>query len=1289
MLKSSLMLGKFDFTIAMNPLINQRYQLRQQLGRGGMGAVYRAFDRLTQTEVALKRVAVSPDRLAFNSRTEATDHHVALAREFQTLAGLRHPHIISVLDYGFDAERQPFFTMTLIEAAQTFTAASQNLSTVDKIRRLIQMLQALDYLHRHGLVHRDLKPSNVLIDRDGQVRVLDFGLAVIAAHEEGIAGTPGYMAPEVLQGHMSSVAADLYAVGVMAYEIFAQRHPFASADGSVLIHEVMLGQPDLARIPELRGGHGQPLQVIIDVLLAKTPEIRYISAAEVIADLAACAGLPLPEERGALRESYLQAAPFTGRERELATLSAALDTMLGGRNVAYLVGGESGVGKSRLIDELRIRAMVAGVTVVRGQGVEGGGLPYQLWRDVLPPLILSTELDDLAAGVLKPVTPNIGELLGRPIPDAPELVGAAGQLRLALNIVAVLRRQTAPVLLLLEDLHWAGESLGPLQQLLTVYDQLGSVMIVGTYRHDEHPNLPSDLPEMTLLSLDRLAAQQVGELTAAILGEIARQPVLVGWLTQQTEGNVFFLIEVVRALAEEAGRLANIATMTLPETVLAGGVQQIVRRRLSRVPAWGQAPLKIAAVVGRQIDEVLMAQIFDTSAPAPSAGRELADWLAVCTDATVLEIRDGRWRFTHDKLREAVVFDLTDAEVKTLNRTVAETIEAVYPDTAAYHEALLEYWHRADDLDKEITYLTVVAERLVELQSAYDHARRLLERGLGRLADDDPRAVALLNYLAASWENQGNYDTARPFAERAHDLATQLGDQHGLAMSLLKLGATLTEQGRQDDAQAHYLESLALGQALDDQRVIAWSLYNLGMTATRRGQYTDARDYLQRSLVLAQAIGDQQNMINNLNMLGVLSLYLSAQDEARAHFERSSELARSVGYQRGLAVGHGNLGMLAHMQEDYGAAAEHYEQAFVLAQTIGDQRQMAICLLNLGAAALGQRAYADGQIYLKRSLALGQNIGDQRVMANSLLNLGVSAVAQKSYVDGEAYLHWCHALAQALDDQQVVSRALTYLGLAVFGQGKYVQAHQYYRQSLVVASAIGTQLEKLLAICGFAQINQTTGNLVWAAELAGLASEHPAKESNAQQMLHELLPLLEADLDAATLAAALQRGAASDLEAVVPTLLAEAAPDDLAAAGAAVAVDVALALARARLNAGEFDAARGPLLVSLAGNAVLDEAAELAEGLAAAAHLKLAEGAAEDSAQLAGLATALLPADSDTETEWIAPLRVALEAALDANTLQAAFEMGATLDLGASVNWVVKDLGAARDQDANPAQWEE
>ena len=315
----------------------------------------------------------------------------------------------------------------------------------------------------------------MLVDETGQVKVLDFGIAQLSQRQrqEATGGTLGYMAPEVLQGSRPSECADLYAVGIMAYEVLIGRHPFELGDLRKLMYQIVNEMPDLADLEEITlilNGSAENVQPpdiaelstpalapVLTKLLAKNPADRYQIAHTVIQDLYKAIQEPLPQEHATIRESFLQAALFVGRQQEFTLLAEGMETAATGQSAAWLIGGESGVGKSRLLDELRIAALVKGGLVLRGQAVAEGGLRYQLWRDVLPRLILATEVTDFEASVLYEVVPQIGILIGREVFPLAPLTGNGQHQRLSQTICDLFLRQTRLTVLLLEDLQWTNE----------------------------------------------------------------------------------------------------------------------------------------------------------------------------------------------------------------------------------------------------------------------------------------------------------------------------------------------------------------------------------------------------------------------------------------------------------------------------------------------------------------------------------------------------------------------------------------------------------------------------------------------------------------------------------------------------------------------------------------------------------------------------------------------------------------------------------------------------------------
>src|SRR5882724_11958048 len=218
-----------------------------------MGIVYRATNRLTRQIVALKQLRATPSKatshdpeVTITSGTQAKhgslglDARVALAREFQMLSSLHHPNVIRVFDYGFDETCGPYFTMELLSSPRNIRSACALATVEDELDPLVQLLRGLVYVHRRNIIHCDLKPSNVLVV-DGVVKILDFGIALAKSAQSRSAGTIGYIAPEVLLGGSPTVASDLFAFGVIAYQLLAERFPFDMSGAPSLLRG-MLGR---------------------------------------------------------------------------------------------------------------------------------------------------------------------------------------------------------------------------------------------------------------------------------------------------------------------------------------------------------------------------------------------------------------------------------------------------------------------------------------------------------------------------------------------------------------------------------------------------------------------------------------------------------------------------------------------------------------------------------------------------------------------------------------------------------------------------------------------------------------------------------------------------------------------------------------------------------------------------------------------------------------------------------------------------------------------------------------
>lgn len=265
------------------------YQVREEVGRGGMGVVYAAEDERLGRSVALKMLPAAYSR---DARARAR-----LAREARAAAALSHPCIATVFALE-EIDGDLFIASELVRGA---TLRAELDAGALPAARLLQTMtcvaEALDAAHGHGIVHRDLKPENVLRAGDGRVKVVDFGIARTVTPmpdaQAGLTlagaqlGTPGYMAPEQLRGQPVDARADIFSFGVMAYELATGSHPFGGSDPAALIERLVSDNPPLSRAIEPAG-----LDAIIRRCLRGDPSARYPSGTELLAALHSLSATP-------------------------------------------------------------------------------------------------------------------------------------------------------------------------------------------------------------------------------------------------------------------------------------------------------------------------------------------------------------------------------------------------------------------------------------------------------------------------------------------------------------------------------------------------------------------------------------------------------------------------------------------------------------------------------------------------------------------------------------------------------------------------------------------------------------------------------------------------------------------------------------------------------------------------------------------------------------------------------------------------------------------------------------
>jgi serine/threonine-protein kinase len=263
-----------------------RYEIVAQIGRGAMGVVYRARDPLLGREVAVKTILLPADD------AERAEYEARFQQEARAAAALNHPGIVTIHDIG-RADGVLYMAMEYVEGHELrdALAGGQALPVPRAVEIAAQLADALGYAHARGIVHRDVKPANVMILRDGRAKIMDFGIARIAASDVKtqtgvLMGSPKYMSPEQVQGRPADARSDLFALGVVLHEMLCGAPPFTGDDVSTLMYNV--AHADSPPPSAVNPAVPSMLDLVVARALSKSPERRYADAAQMAADLRAC-----------------------------------------------------------------------------------------------------------------------------------------------------------------------------------------------------------------------------------------------------------------------------------------------------------------------------------------------------------------------------------------------------------------------------------------------------------------------------------------------------------------------------------------------------------------------------------------------------------------------------------------------------------------------------------------------------------------------------------------------------------------------------------------------------------------------------------------------------------------------------------------------------------------------------------------------------------------------------------------------------------------------------------------
>ncbi|HUG52641.1 MAG TPA: AAA family ATPase [Vicinamibacteria bacterium] len=754
----------------------RRFALHRRLGEGGFGVVYEAHDRERGARVALKTL-----------RGAHGDSIYRLKQEFRTLADLAHPNLVQLYELLWEADRW-FFTMELVDGvdwvayvrgsagtstdfdAETQdtrtrtheTAAMDEAAALDPGREaanlpplapppsaplseaqesvlrdiLRQVVEGLQALHAAGKMHRDIKPSNVLVTRAGRVVILDFGLATDRAPAVPaagtVAGTPHYIAPELVAGEATAEAADWYSVGVMLFEALTGRRPYAGRSRDVLTKKLG-GEPPAEGAFAL--GTAPDLEHLCRSLLRRNPAHRP-RGEDILCHLGATGAASPSSSRVPVARASSPA--LFGREGQLRALQDALRAVRQGRAVAALVRGGSGMGKTALVRHFLADLQdEGGVLVLRGRCYEQESVPYKAVDSLMD--ALSQHLRQLAPEVVREALPGEVAALARLFPvlnrvgpiaassgaaaDMPEPSEVRRRAFDALRHLVGRLARRQPVVLFIDDLQWGDiDSAALLAELMRPPDA-PPVLLIGSYRVEEastSPLLRVLLPSLSSVDkrpvdVDHLTPGEARELAHALLRSGGVVPSDADAIARDSGGSPFFISE----LAQEAAARPGPAVGQPRETTVEG----MIRARIDRLPAASRRLLEVVAVAGQPAEKDVLAAAAGVDGGVHAALVPLQAARLVRTRETV---RRDEVEAYHDRIRETVVAGLPPAALAACHRSLAHALEASpHPDP----ETLAVHFRAAGEQRRAGRYAVQAGDKAAQAL-AFDRAARLYRLAL-------------------------------------------------------------------------------------------------------------------------------------------------------------------------------------------------------------------------------------------------------------------------------------------------------------------------------------------------------------------------------------------------------------------------------------------------------------------------------------------------------------------------------------------------------------------------------
>jgi adenylate cyclase len=1119
-------------------VLPSRYRLVEMVGKGGMGEVWLADDLMLDRRVALKFL------------TSARDDGTAVDQlmcEARAAAALDHPFICKIYEVA-ELEGRPCIVMEYV-AGETLERRLRRgpVPVAETLRFAEEVAEALEAAHKRRLVHRDLKPANVMLTDGDHVKVTDFGLATrLPVRQEGrtssgsgridgsartLLGTPAYMSPEQAAGQPVDRRSDIFSFGVLLYELVSGIQPFRRLSVRATLKAIMEDGPtDLRQhVPAATTA----LAAVVSRMMEKDPAERYQSFGDVRLELRRLSG-ELASRTKTDSRSFVEPSrtgdrgTLVGRESEQAELLRTIQAAAAGRGGLVVLGGEAGVGKSRLVEETLADARQLGCLALVGRCDEQAGTPPLVpWIEALEeaarllPASVFRDVVGRTAPELAKLVPEVHRLF----PDVPpplELPSELQQRFLFNNIQEFLTRcsRVVPLAIFLDDLQWADESTLRLLQHLAPHVVTMAMVVIGAYRDIDVPaaersgvsrrldhllervrgqkRAAQNKATSPTRTLDQLVAQRlargvrIGPLSeggvGSLLAVLARKeppPPVTRRIFDETGGNPFFVEELFRHLKEE-GRLFDPQgswrrDLDDDEISVPAGVRTVIERRLRRVDKRTHELLTAAAVVGPHFELDLLEAITGLDGDTMIAALEQAEQAHLVKGPSGRHER--RWRFAHQLIRQSLVSTVPQFKRQRLHARIADVMEAIDPGATAYTAEIAHHLYNAGpmadagNIARAVVAAGDAAHAVYATRDAirqYRRAIEILKSARGLEAGRPSVQERLADLLTLTGDRAGAMEHLQELA----DLYEQTRSRVDHARIVRKTGTLHWQSGDRAQAIACYKRALHALEAETAHVELALVCQELGLAAFRSGENQDAMRWAERALDAAEAalasptvvLPDVRRMAHvasahATNTIGIALARSGQLDAARDRIEQSVAIARVHGLLDVACRGYANLGVVYGSLEPR-RAIEASLTGLELATKIGAASLQAYMYANLAAAycALTDRCETEGLAAAQTAATIDRELGQLDHLAVPLIVMAQIHQCQGELQQAQDAYRDALTLAEKSGEPQLLFPCYDGLATIYLDRGDGARAEQYMRRAQELCERAGVDPDALLVL---------------------------------------------------------------------------------------------------------------------------------------------------------------------------------------------------------------------------------